>query len=556
MQLQARIALLPLLKHRLNIIKLVLVSPNILLERNAAGQGNWDFSPAQGAATSSKIGRHSATGMKIGLQAVEIQQGLLRLKNSAGNITTLALTDLTGTAPSITGPLSLQASAAYNGTPFTLAGTTGAIAAFTGATGSWPLDLTLASAGASATVQGAIAAPLLAKGYDVHVNILLPALEAVAPLLPATLLDGIALPSLNNISVAARLVDQSSLIPAIDNLSIKIGPSDLSNLRPGLSITALDLEMQSLDQPVSLQASGAIGALPLSLTVRLGAPQYLLNSAWLPASMPPFQGSFPVTANAQAGAATFGITGGIATPGKLAGVALALTAAVPDLAALNPLAGTALPAWKNLALQTTLIDPGGLGLPQAAGLDSLTLTMDNAALGGDASLYFTAHPSLKADLAAQTINADALLAAWPAAPPARGTATAASATTSPYLLSDHPFPLALLQAANADIQLAANTVIYHNASYSALQAHAVLAGGNLTINPFNVQLPGGSLTAHATLDSTKNPGHCRLIRHSPGAGPVTFPQSSRPVTAGAGYGAGSRPSHGQRQQPAPARHHT
>lgn len=47
-RLQAELAVLPLLHRRVEITRLVLVRPDILLETNAAGQPNWRF-PGRGA---------------------------------------------------------------------------------------------------------------------------------------------------------------------------------------------------------------------------------------------------------------------------------------------------------------------------------------------------------------------------------------------------------------------------------------------------------------------------------------------------------------------------
>ena len=45
-ELDLKLALWPLLSKRVEIIRLDLVQPDILLERNAKGQPNWQFTPA------------------------------------------------------------------------------------------------------------------------------------------------------------------------------------------------------------------------------------------------------------------------------------------------------------------------------------------------------------------------------------------------------------------------------------------------------------------------------------------------------------------------------
>jgi uncharacterized protein involved in outer membrane biogenesis len=55
-RLDLKLALLPLISHRVEIDKLVLVKPDILLEIDAKGRPNWQFTPAPGAAPQSGSG--------------------------------------------------------------------------------------------------------------------------------------------------------------------------------------------------------------------------------------------------------------------------------------------------------------------------------------------------------------------------------------------------------------------------------------------------------------------------------------------------------------------
>ena len=202
---------------------------------------------------------------------------------------------------------------------------------------------------------------------------------------------------------------------------------------------------------------------------------------------------------------------------------MALNATIPDLSALSPLAGSPLPAWKNISAQTTLVDPGGLGLRNAIGLDGLAVTMDNAAFGGDASLFLTKPAKLQAALSVSQVNVDALLAAMPhTAPAAPATATPSPAPGPPTHAGAPPaswratkIPVSLLHAANADLQLAADTLIWNQTTYSALQLHAVLNNGVLTLAPVTGQLPGGSVTASAVIDASHDPATESLKLNAP-----------------------------------------
>ncbi len=528
-QVQAQIALLPLLRHRVDILNLKLVEPKLYLERDKAGQADWNFkaAPPQGAAGAApapapapaNTSSRALSGYKIALEAVELDNGQIVIRNQAsGQPSIIQLTRLTGRAESLSAPLQLSGSAALGTAPLTLDGIVGPVERLTG-TGSapWPVDLSLGFAGATAKLQGRVTRPQIARGYDLTLTAAIPALETVGAALPPDWLGGLALPPVHNLTATARITDQGSTVPAITNVSIKSGASNLSSLRPGLSLAALDLELPALSQPGTLSANGMLGQMPFVIQANVTAPNAFIAPALLPASNPP-AASFSESLNASLGNASLSLTGGIATPSSLSGAALALTLNIPDLSALSPAAGQPLPAWKNIAVKTTLIDPGGQGLKQAIGFDSLTATMDNASFGGDASLSWQPTQKLELDLSIAQANLDALLAALPApqAQPAAQPAPAAPAQPQPaQAVPNIALPVDLLRHASADIVLNANTLTYNKATYTAVQGHAVLSNGALTLTPLTGQLPGGAVSASGSIDANVDPAAETLKLNAP-----------------------------------------
>jgi len=519
-RLQARIALLPLLVHRLNIIKLIVLRPAVILETTNTGAADWDLTPPSSPAMSAAgaPGPH-LSDYKMALEAVEIQDGSIITRPAhSPNPITIALASVTGTAASSSSPLNLHAQASFDGVPIDLNGVVGPVARFSGAgSGPWQIDLTLSSSIATANVDGSVSAPRKFSGYDLSVKFAVPALETVVDALPRGLLVKAELPPLHGVVGSAEVVDQNAPIPAINHLTIKAGASDLSSFRPGLTLTGLDIEVPSLAQPISVNATGAIGTVPLSLAAHFGPASVFINPAWLPSIANPSPPNFPVSIKVQAGNDSLDMEGGIATPMTLSGAALNVNISVPDLSKLSPLAGTALPGWKNIAAQGSLTDPGGLGLMNAIGVDSLVFTMDNAALGGDLGWYFGNHQRLQIALRAQQINLDAVLApspgtpATPVVPPVPVSAVQQADATVPQF----ELPVATLKNASADIQLAADRLVFNQATYTALQGHAVLANGVLKINPVTAVLPGGGVTANATVDATKDPAAATLTIDAP-----------------------------------------
>ncbi len=487
---KAQIALLPLLTHHLDILRLVLERPQITLQRLPSGASSWDFSTAPGHAT----GMHHVHGYKLALEAVEIRDGHVTIIPASGQIYGFSLPRVTGTANSLSAPLHLAGGARIGTQNVQLSGVVGPVAQLSG-TSPWPVDLSLTGAGATARLTGTVAQPRTGSGYDLTLNVDIPALEALDP--------GV-FPALHQLHLGAEIVDRDAAIPAINNASLTAGPSDLSSLRPGLALQGLDIEMTSLDQPVTLQASGALGQDAFSAKGDIGAPDALLNPSLLPAGMAA-PANFPVGLSLQLGPAKAAITGAIATPNTLSGAALAITATIPDLSALSTAAGATLPAWKNITIQTTLIDPGGQGLRNAMGLDSLTVAMDHAQFGGDASLFLGATPSLQLSLKFSNADLDALTAALPQPQPAATPATTPAAPPPVSALPSAPLPLGLLHLGDADIQLAADSLIWHQVTFTALQGHATITNGVLSLNPLTGELPGGAVTASASLDASKDP---------------------------------------------------
>lgn len=155
-ELDLKLALIPLLSHQVEIDRLVLVKPDVLLELNAQGQSNWSFTPqpraiAPGApATPSTPAEKSQT--QINVAELDVQNGVVTWRDDVtGQSAVLGVTSLTTTAPSPDANLHLAMSAAYNGNPFSLSGDVGPLTRLqaTAAKTAWPVQLTVQAGGQS-----------------------------------------------------------------------------------------------------------------------------------------------------------------------------------------------------------------------------------------------------------------------------------------------------------------------------------------------------------------------------------------------------------------------
>ena len=109
----------PLLLGRLEVGRLTLYKPVIVLEADAQGRPNWQFAPGAGAAQ--QAGEASA-GFHLAIGRLRIVQGTLTYTApTTGKVLTAANVDLTASVGSLDGPFTLEGTARVNGVPLDLA---------------------------------------------------------------------------------------------------------------------------------------------------------------------------------------------------------------------------------------------------------------------------------------------------------------------------------------------------------------------------------------------------------------------------------------------------
>jgi uncharacterized protein involved in outer membrane biogenesis len=284
-RLDLKLGLLPLLHGRVEIDQLVLVKPDILLETDAHGRPNWQFRPEAAAAErqSAPAGQPEAAGQqnapaRISVAEVRIEDGTLGWHDEVtGRTIALQLSQLQARAASPEADTQLSATASYDGTAFTVNGAVGPLIRLEQPAGNqpWPVNLTIAGAGAKVTADGTIAEPLQGRGYALQVSGSAPDLTSLAPLVPGT-----PLPPLHDITWSARLggADQ----PQITDLALHAGASDLTPIVAGLKLDKLSIAAPRIDQPLELSAEGSFNQAPAKLTASLGAPAGLVQAATAP----------------------------------------------------------------------------------------------------------------------------------------------------------------------------------------------------------------------------------------------------------------------------------
>lgn len=554
--LDVQVALLPLLHGELLIDRLILRQPDILLEIGRDGRPNWQMSQAAppGGATTGGPSPHGtapagnaptvtspngatsgggATGQdgwsirSVSVAAVTIEDGRLGWRDDrTGASRSVAVRRLDAAAASPAAPMHLTATGRYEDVPFDIAADTGPLAGLMDGAKTWPVTLRVKAATAQMTAQGTL--DTVAPGFDGTVKGSVPDVSALTALLPQA-----RLAPLQDVSFAAHVAGRTGGALALSGVTLHAGSGDLNGVAPGLMLTSLDLSAPAMDQPMRVKATGSRGKVAMTLAGTLGAPGGLLRDGRI--------GALPVDLTLTAGAATVTAKGGIAHADTLSGVDLAVTAQVPDLQALSPVAGTPLPAVRQIALKGTLSDLAG-GLAKGMQVKGLTLTTADGDAAGDLAVALAPRTSVTARLRSQRIDADALQAAFGGAAPAgsRGASSPASpsAPSTPpaappaapsggggkvigggadgRIFPDTPLPFAMLKAADADIGLDVATLHAGGKDIRAVSVHLALRGGRLAVDRFTADLPAGRMTGTLSADAAQAAPPVRLQLRAPG----------------------------------------
>ena len=285
---------------------------------------------------------------------------------------------------------------------------------------------------------------------------------------------------------------------ALSSLKIEGGTlamRDAAGHTTTLAVKELIATESAANAPLHLTIDASYNGAPVTLTADTGPVAGLLGAGSAP---------WPIKLAATAAGAKFNVDGTVAQPAEGHGFAAALTADIPDLAALSPLAGTALPPLKTVAAQFKLAETnGGNGIA----LTELKLALPQIDLTGSLSLQSGGKPQVTANLSSKKIDLDALgkslAAAAPGGAPTGPGKPAAQAARSGRLIPDTALPLDALRLADGTIQLAVDDLRTGGQDYKSVKLHAVVKDGQLTLDTLTLEAPGGQLNVTATVNATQ-----------------------------------------------------
>lgn len=245
---ELEVALIPLIFRQVRVKRLVLVQPDILLETDARGTGNWSLGGAPPPAPpSAKPGEARGGVAGLAVERVRIEKGTLTYRDGrTKRATSLSLDRLDLRATDVSSPLRIDLAAAYDGKAFTLAGTMGTLGELQAPSRPFPVKLSLKAGGASLEADGTIAKPMEAAGIDLKVAAKGQELADVARLADQKV------PALGPFAVAAR-VSGSAQALSVAGIDASVGKAEQLLIRAAGAVKDA-LRARGIDLSVAVQS--------------------------------------------------------------------------------------------------------------------------------------------------------------------------------------------------------------------------------------------------------------------------------------------------------------
>jgi AsmA protein len=502
-RVEVQAALLPLLSNRVEVTRIELEEPDLLLERTADGRANWGFRPPEGpqAADPGPAAPEGTPRARpdLGIDRLEVTRARITWRDAAsGLVETAEFPAVTARLPR-GGEAAVEGTLAARGQEVRFSATTGPLSAFGGAQ-PWPFRGTVAAAGAEATGNGTLAA---GGAWALSGEARAADLARLAPLLP-----DMPLPPLREVRAAGRATGEGRGLRSVADATLTVGESDLSVLRPGLTLRRFEAAVPALDQPVRIAGEAVLGGRPLRLSGTAGAPALLREGT---------RGPMPLDLRLETEGAAATLRGRVADPWAVSGVNLTVTAEAADLAALSPLAGTPLPPLRELRASTR-VEERTARFEGGAHLHDLRVASSAGEVAGELTLVVGERPGLTGRLASPRLDLDALRAAAP------GPASAAQPSGAPAPAAERdgrvipavPLPVGALRTFDADLDIRVAELVAGGQPWRQVAAKVGIEAGRARIAPVSARTPAGPLTLEIEADARQEPAAVRLVARSPG----------------------------------------
>ncbi|MEE9615038.1 MAG: AsmA family protein [Thermodesulfobacteriota bacterium] len=227
---EVKVALVPLLGGNVDVKRLVLVEPDILLETKRSGKSNLEFDTPKETAPAEKATPEKAAAAEsegsgklpaLSLDDVRIERGRLTYKDGrSGETTVITIDSLTASADSISSPIELALKGAYNEKPFEAKGTIGPLTALADPETDWPLKIDARAFGTEIALDGTVRDPLNQSGVAMDFSVKAGDIKTLEPLIGP-------LPISGPLAISGHASDPASQTYKVSGLKLSLGENDL-----------------------------------------------------------------------------------------------------------------------------------------------------------------------------------------------------------------------------------------------------------------------------------------------------------------------------------------
>ena len=228
-RLEVQIAVFPLFRRVVQIKRLVLVEPDILIETNSAGKSNLEFETVKNKEVATSKEESPSHGKSIlsaiAFNDIRIEKGRFTYNGGqSGRTYTINLESATAFAGT-NGLVALNLNGRYNSKPFRVEASLGSLTALTDPDKTWPVKLTSQIVGSTVTIDGAARDPIKGKGIAITVTGTGRSIPEILKLFNITYI-----PDLGPFDVRAKLTDLDGKL-GLEEIDLNVGSEDKTRAR-------------------------------------------------------------------------------------------------------------------------------------------------------------------------------------------------------------------------------------------------------------------------------------------------------------------------------------
>jgi hypothetical protein len=174
-KLEVQAALIPLIKGIVQVNRLILIEPDLLIETSRSGKSNLEFEapkkadPAQQKEVPSA--GEPAKMPSLAIDELRIEKGLLTYKDDrSGKVYAFKVNEFSAAVPDEESPIKLKMKAAYGNVPLEMTGVLGSLKGLSISDKDWPVKISAESVDSKITIDGTVKNPKEFRGFNFNLT--------------------------------------------------------------------------------------------------------------------------------------------------------------------------------------------------------------------------------------------------------------------------------------------------------------------------------------------------------------------------------------------------